>query len=236
MEAIILAGGYGRRLQSVIKDIPKPMADINGRPFLSYLVDHLSCQNIRKILLSVGYKHEIIKDYFGLKYKDLDIEYVIENEPLGTGGAIKKALRQIVEDNAVILNGDSFFDLDLQKMLHFHSRQGSKLTIAVKPMHGFDRYGTVVLEGNKVISFEEKSYRAFGYINCGVYIVAKKIFNTFKQFKDTFSFENDFLGKNVDIINPLAFIGDGYFIDIGIPDDYEKAKKDMKNLFKETAT
>ncbi|MCZ7621370.1 MAG: sugar phosphate nucleotidyltransferase, partial [Candidatus Kuenenia sp.] len=99
MEAIILAGGYGTRLQSVIKDIPKPMADINGRPFLSYLMDYLLCQNIRKILLSVGYKHEIIKNYFGLRYKNLDIEYVIEDKPLGTGGAIKEALKWVEGDD-----------------------------------------------------------------------------------------------------------------------------------------
>ena len=236
MEAIILAGGYGTRLQSIVRDVPKPMADINGRPFLSYVVDHLSCQNMRKILLSVGYKYEIIKNYFGLKYKNIDIEYVIENEPLGTGGAIKKALNQIDEDNAVVLNGDSFFDLDLQKMFHLHSTQGSRLTIAVKPMHRFDRYGTVVLEGNRVMSFEEKSSRVFGYINGGVYIVDKGIFNTFEQYNNSFSFEKDFLEKKVDIINPLAFIAEGYFIDIGIPDDYERAKKDMKNLFQETVT
>ncbi|WP_230410038.1 sugar phosphate nucleotidyltransferase [Candidatus Kuenenia stuttgartensis] len=174
MEAIILAGGYGTRLQSVIKDIPKPMADINGRPFLSYLMDYLLCQNIRKILLSVGYKHEIIKNYFGLRYKNLDIEYVIEDKPLGTGGAIKEALKWVEGDDVVVLNGDTFFYLELKKLIEFHLAQDAILTIAVKLMHNFDRYGTVVLKEGKIINFEEKTFKAAGYINGGVYVIKKR--------------------------------------------------------------
>ncbi len=231
MEAIILAGGYGTRLQSVIKDIPKPMVDINGRPFLSYLVDHLSCQNIRKILLSVGYKHEIIKNYFGLRYKNLDIEYVIEDKPLGTGGAIKEALKWVEGDDVVVLNGDTFFYLELKKLIEFHLAQDAILTIAVKLMHNFDRYGTVVLKEGKIINFEEKTFKAAGYINGGVYVVKKAIFKSFDMKRDKFSFEMDFLHKNIEKIKPIAFSSNSYFIDIGIPEDYKKAQKEIGLIF-----
>ncbi len=228
-----MAGGYGTRLQSVIKDIPKPMADINGRPFLSYLMDYLLCQNIRKILLSVGYKHEIIKNYFGLRYKNLDIEYVIEDKPLGTGGAIKEALKWVEGDDVVVLNGDTFFYLELKKLIEFHLAQDAILTIAVKLMHNFDRYGTVVLKEGKIINFEEKTFKAAGYINGGVYVIKKKIFESFDMKKDKFSFEMDFLHKNIEAIKPAAFSSDSYFIDIGIPEDYKKAQKEIGLIFKE---
>lgn len=230
MEAIILAGGFGTRLQKVVNDVPKPMADINGRPFLSYLMDYLSSQDISKVLLSVGYKYEIIKNYFGLKYKNLDIEYVIEAEPLGTGGALGKALKQTNENNVLVLNGDTFFNLDLKKLVDFHLAQNSILTLSLKPMHNFDRYGTAILKDNRVIGFEEKSFKIFGYINGGVYVLDRKIDEYFMQYSNNFSFEIDFLQKNILGSKPFAFISDSYFIDIGIPEDYEKAKRTL--LFK----
>lgn len=225
MEAIILAGGKGARLQSVVKDVPKPMADINGRPFLSHLLDYLSVQNINKIFLSVGYKHEIIMNYFGAQYKDMDIEYIIEEKPLGTGGAIKKALKLARGDEVITLNGDTFFNLDLEKMLGFHRAENSILTIAVKPMYDFERYGSVAIKDKRVVGFEEKSFKQSGYINGGIYIMNKAILKLLEQEHDIFSFEVDFLHKRINNICPFAFISDDYFVDIGIPEDYEKAKK-----------
>ena len=232
MQAIILAGGAGTRLKSLIKDVPKPMADISGRPFLCYLLDYLSVQNINKILLSVRYKHEVITDYFGIRYKDMDIEYVIDDKPLGTGGAIKKALGLTSGDEAVILNGDTFFNLDLGKMLGFHRAENSILTIAVKPMYNFERYGSVVIKDKRAIGFEEKSFKHFGYINGGIYIVNKALSKFFDHDKDVFSFEIDLLYKKIKDINPCAFISDDYFIDIGIPDDYKKAQRELDHILK----
>lgn len=232
MEAIILAGGAGRRLQSVVKDMPKPMADINGRPFLCYLLDYLSFQGITKILLSVGYKYEIIQDYFGLQYKTLDIRYVIEDKPLGTGGAIRKALELISGDEAVVLNGDTFFNLDLRKMVDFHHVENSILTIAVKPMHNFERYGTVIIKDSRVFGFEEKTFRQFGYINGGIYIIKKAVSEFFDYDRDAFSFEIDFLHKKIADTHPSAFISDSYFVDIGIPEDYRKAQEELDYILK----
>ncbi len=231
MEAIILAGGFGTRLQAVVKDAPKPMADINGRPFLSYLMDYLSNQGINKILLSVGYKYESIKNYFGPKYKNLDIEYVIEDEPLGTGGAIREALNYANGAEVIVLNGDTFFDVDLRRLFFFHHAHDSLLTIAVKPMRNFDRYGTVVLNNdNRVTGFEEKSLKDFGYINGGVCIMKREILDYLKQNGDNFSFEIDFLQRNINNIDSFALISDSYFIDIGIPEDYKKAQQELEHF------
>ena len=115
MEAIILAGGKGTRLQSVVSDVPKPMADVNGRPFLSYLLHFLSTKGVRKVVLSVGYKHEVISNYYSNCFENMSICYAIENEPLGTGGALVESLKQVTDSNVLLLNGDSFFDINLKK-------------------------------------------------------------------------------------------------------------------------
>ena len=230
MEAIILAGGRGTRLQSVIKDVPKPMADVGGRPFLAYIMDYLIGQNVNKALLSVGYKHEIISDYFGTQYKNLAIEYVIEDAPLGTGGAIREAIKKANGSDIAVLNGDSFFNVDLGRMFSFHCAHDSILTLAVKPMHNFSRYGTVVVEGDRVAGFEEKSPKGFGYINGGVYVIKTAVLECLRNNNNVFSFEIDFLQKSINNIAISAFISDGYFIDIGIPEDYEKAQQELKSV------
>jgi len=230
-EAIILAGGFGTRLQSVVKDVPKPMADINGKPFLHYLVCYLLNYGINKILFSVGYKHEIIRDYFSSRYKNIEIDYIVENEPLGTGGALKKAIESVSGDDFLILNGDTFFNIDLIKLSSLHLSKASILTLSLKPMSNFDRYGTVTIEGDRVTGFEEKSFRKFGYINGGVYAVNKEISKYLQRYNDKFSFEVDFLQKNIYNLKFTAFISDGYFIDIGVPEDYKKAQKELGGIF-----
>lgn len=233
MEAVILAGGFGTRLQSVITDVPKPMADIKGRPFLCYLMDYLSSYTITKIMLSVGYKYENITNYFGSRYKNIDIEYVIEEEPLGTGGAIKKALEQVKGKAVIVMNGDTFFNLDIKKFVDFHFGKDAMLTLAVKPMHNYDRYDSIIFENNKIIDFADKSFKSFGHINGGVYVLSKKILNYFGGFKKNFSFEMEFLRKTIHEITVYPFISDSYFIDIGIPEDYRKAQKELGLVFKE---
>ncbi|OGW31447.1 MAG: hypothetical protein A3J81_02870 [Nitrospirae bacterium RIFOXYB2_FULL_43_5] len=232
MEAIILAGGAGTRLRSLVKDVPKPMADINGKPFICYLLDYLAAYDVKKILLSVGYKYEAIKDYFGVQYKNMNIKYVIEDKPLGTGGALKKALMAAEGEEFMVLNGDTFFNIDLRKMIDFHHAEDSILTIAVKPMHDFDRYGAVNIKDSRVVGFEEKTFKRCGYINGGVYAMKKTISGFFDPDKDAFSFEVDFLHKKINNIRPFAFISDDYFIDIGMPDDYKKAQEELGPISK----
>jgi D-glycero-alpha-D-manno-heptose 1-phosphate guanylyltransferase len=226
METIILAGGFGTRLQSVVKDVPKPMAEVNGYPFLKYLFDYLKIYDIKKVILSVGYKQDIIKEYFKNSYLDIEIIYSSEDEPLGTGGAIKRALSFSNSDKVFILNGDTYFKIDLNKMLNRHIELNADITIATKNMQNFDRYGKVQVENNRIIKFEEKKFNKDGLINGGIYVINKDIFNNF-DLKERFSFESDFLQKYINELNIINSTFDEYFIDIGIPEDYKKAQIEM---------
>lgn len=218
MEAIILAGGFGTRLQSVVSDVPKPMAPINGKPFLEYILLYLKKYGINKVVLAVSYKKDIIKDYFKDSFYGIKIIYSEENEPLGTGGAIKHALENIENNNVYVLNGDTFFDFNISNM----SIKNSKIQIALKKMYDFDRYGCVCVNDLGIIkSFHEKKYTKSGYINSGIYLINKYIFEDF-NLNIKFSFEN-FLEENVKKLQIETIVGEGYFVDIGIPEDYKKA-------------
>lgn len=225
MEAIILAGGFGTRLQHVVNDVPKPMAPINEVPFLKYIFDQLSKYKVNKIILAVGYKSDVIINYFGNRYKEIDIIYSKEETPLFTGGAIKKALDFCKNKNVFIINGDTYFDINLNDMFDFHVKNKSNLTVAIKEMYNFDRYGTAELKDQQITKFHEKQAKSSGYINGGIYILNKEILNKFKLEK--FSFEQDFMEKKVSDLLIMGFKSKNYFIDIGVPDDYYKAQKDL---------
>lgn len=223
MEAIILAGGKGTRLQSVVKDVPKPMASINGRPFLDYLLKYLKKNQIKKVVLSVGYKKEVIKKYLNYRFEGVDIIYSIEDYPLDTGGAIKHALSYIESKEVFILNGDSFFNIDLSQL---NLQKGSKLILSLQKMQNFDRYGCVQLDNQgHITGFTEKKFTKSGYINSGVYLIRKDIFNGYNIGKK-FSFEN-FMQNNYSSLNATGKAFENYFIDIGIPADYEKAQTEI---------
>jgi len=229
-EAIILAGGLGTRLRKVVKDVPKPMADVNGRPFLEYLLRYLQQNGIEKVILSVGYKWEVIKAYFGDSFKGIEIVYGVENEPLGTGGGIKKSLSFVNSNDIFILNGDTFFNIDLKEFFAFHKKKRSVLSIALKAMRQFDRYGNVKIDdNNRIVSFEEKRYYESGLINGGIYLLNKDFFMDL-DWKDKFSFEKDFLEKYYKFYEFYGLPFDSYFIDIGVPEDYERAKRDFEEL------
>lgn len=229
MEAIILAGGFGRRLQTSVSDVPKPMADINGRPFLSYVLDYLANQHIKKVILSTGYKHESIEKYFGPQYNNLEITYVVEQVPLGTGGALKMALAYASEKNIAVLNGDTFFQVNLRNMYDFHIEKNALLTIALKPMRAFNRYGSVILNAGRIAAFEEKGFCESGYINGGLYFVKSDLSLLLEEEGESFSFETAFMERRTPGLNAFGFICDAYFVDIGTPEDYERAKTDLVN-------
>lgn len=229
MEAIVLAGGLGTRLRGVISDIPKPMADLNGRPFLSYILDYLDKYGIGRVILSTGYKHEIIEDFFGAKYKSMELVYQVENEPLGTGGAIKAALKKTISEEVFILNGDTYFQIDLHELNKLHKLNSADLSIALKPMQDFDRYGTVEAVQNRIIAFHEKKYTNDGTINGGIYLLNTNIFDNIKL-PGKFSFETEFLQLYINQLELYGFISDNYFIDIGIPEDYLRAQVDLGEI------
>jgi D-glycero-alpha-D-manno-heptose 1-phosphate guanylyltransferase len=231
--AIVLAGGLGTRLRSVISDLPKPMAPVCGRPFLHYIFLYLQKQGITDAVLSVGYKSEVIQDFFGEKYAGINILYAVEPEPLGTGGGIRQAMSLIGSD-AFVLNGDTFFDVDLAQLHEFYTKRSSDIALALKRMYHFDRYGTVGI-GNqdRVLQFQEKQYKTEGLINGGVYVLSKDLFSKVEEIEEAllpqkFSFEKDILEKH---LLPLHYYGkefEGYFIDIGVPEDYDRAQEDFK--------
>lgn len=224
MEAIVLAGGFGTRLKSVISDIPKPMAPVNGKPFLTYILDFLQKNDVTRVILAVGYMHQVIQKHFGDAYKNIELLYSIEDEPLGTGGAIKKALEITQEKSVYILNGDTFFDINLKEL---KLKQDSKLAMSLKQMKNFARYGSVEIDDDGCIkTFKEKVFTKQGYINGGIYLMTKDIFSAF-LLPYNFSFEK-FMEDNFKTLNISTKVFDDYFIDIGIPEDYEKAK----NIFK----
>lgn len=223
--AIILAGGLGTRLRSVVSEMPKCMAPVNQRPFLDYVIHDLQKNGITHFVFSVGYKSEAIIDHIQINYPQLQADFAIEESPLGTGGAIQHALSFVKEEQVVIVNGDTIFEVDLNKMAEEHVHTTANCTLALKPMTNFERYGVVrINEKNIVKGFEEKKYYSEGLINGGIYILNK---NTFLQhhFPAVFSFEKDYLEKYIEKESMQGFVSDAFFIDIGIPEDYERAQQ-----------
>ena len=227
-EAIILAGGFGTRLQTVVKDLPKPMAPVNGRPFLTYVLDYLIDYGYQRVVLSVGYLHEKIVDYFGKKYKTLEIDYAVEEEPLGTGGGILFAMSKCKTDNVLVLNGDTLFKADFAAFEQFHANQESLLSIVLRQVPDTSRYGSVNVDDNgRIIQFTEKANATGpGMINGGIYLINRQLFQKY-IFSSKFSFEKDLMEKFY--LQELFFgmPSDGYFIDIGIPEDYSRAQQEL---------
>lgn len=228
-EALILAGGLGTRLRSVVEDLPKAMAPVAGKPFLHFVIHHLQLQGIRRFIFSLGYKHEIIEEYLEKELAHLDYSIALESEPLGTGGGILLGCQMASEPNILICNGDTLFRLDVAALASFHLQHQSECTLALKPMNHFDRYGVVETDATgRVTSFQEKKPVASGAINGGVYALQLDAFLR-HHFSEKFSFEKDYLEANVS--NPdVKIFGmkqNAYFIDIGIPEDFAKANIEL---------
>ena len=220
-EAIILAGGFGTRLQSVVQDVPKPMADINGLPFLHYIFAWLKKEGIETAILSVGYKHEVIADYFGESYLGIDVKYSIEESPLGTGGAIKLALQKVVSPRCFVLNGDTYFNINLNDLAAIDA----PCVIAAKELTNFDRYGTLEVNQYGLIkAFNEKQPCKKGQINGGIYLIETSLFD--HVIADVFSFETSVLEPLSQKQQVYSVLFHTYFMDIGIPEDYTLFKKD----------
>jgi D-glycero-alpha-D-manno-heptose 1-phosphate guanylyltransferase len=227
MEAIIVAGGLGTRLRDEIADLPKCMAPIGIRPFLFYVINQLRMQGVTRFIFSLGYKHEYIETYLTSQFSRLEYECVIEEEPLGTGGAIRLALQKATQENVIVANGDTLFEADITKLVSLHTAKDADCTLALKPMQNFDRYGGVSIDDNNIITgFHEKQFYEDGLINGGIYVLNKNRFLA-ANYPQKFSFEKDFLAKKVTTGNIAGLPQYGYFIDIGIPEDYRKAQTDL---------
>lgn len=222
-EAIVLAGGFGTRLKDLLPGIPKCMAPVNGKPFLTYVLAYLEQQKINKVILSVGYLKDHIINYFGNTYRSLKIEYAIENEPLGTGGAIKYSMEQCIQDQVFVINGDTFFQVDLESMWLIHNQSAADITIAVKQLNDSSRYGLVETDGSgRITAFKEKEIQPGRFrINGGIYLVNKQSFRDIHEKR--FSLENDIFKVSCSSLILQSFESTQPFLDMGIPEDYARA-------------
>ncbi len=229
-EAIILAGGLGTRLRSAVPDLPKCLAPVGGIPFLSYVIDYFKAAGIEKFIFALGYKSEAFDDFLRTKFPAKNYQLSIEQEPLGTGGAIKLACRKTTEETVLVLNGDTFFRIRLDLLSGFHRQKGAQCTLSLKPMQNFDRYGVVEChEDHTIKKFREKKFYEKGLINGGVYALEVAAILE-APLPEKFSFEKDFLEKPSPGRRLSGLVQDAYFIDIGIPEDYERAQREVKEL------
>ena len=227
-EAIILAGGFGTRLRSVVSDLPKPMAPVAGRPFLSYLLDDLARQGYRHVVLATGYMHERVEEHYGHEYRGIALDYARELTPLGTGGAIVNGMQHCTEKHVTVLNGDTLFRVDHTPLLDTDSGSG-RLALLLRHVPDAGRYGAVEVNNEGLVTrFREKDPLAgAGLINAGIYRMQHSLLDNHPA-GEQFSFEKE-------VLQPLhepvrAFAVDGYFIDIGIPDDYRRAQTELPQL------
>lgn len=227
-EAIILAGGLGTRLRSVVPDLPKCMAPVNGKPFVAYVIDGLRRQGIERFVFALGYKSEAFDEFLKTVLSENEYAVSLEDEPLGTGGAVRLAANLTPGENVLVTNGDTLFKADIQEVAAFHESNSAECTLSLKPMKNFDRYGAVELDAeSRVKNFKEKQYFAEGMINGGIYLLNVSLFQK-KPFSEKFSFEKDYLEKYYGYGNIYGIAQDAYFIDIGIPEDYERAQNELK--------
>jgi len=226
MQAVVLVGGLGTRLRPVVSDVPKPMAPIRGRPFLAYLLDSLERQGITEAILAVGYLRDVLMECFGEKHGDLRLRYSVEESPLGTGGAVAQAFRAVRQWPAFVVNGDTFLELDFQAMRQAHEAAGAGMSMALAPVADAARYGRAVVEDGRVVDFEAAGRAGPGLINAGVYLFSADLLAA-AGLPASFSLEKDFLQPNLSEIRPLAFDRTGYFIDIGVPEDYQRAQREL---------
>ncbi len=218
MEVIVLAGGLGTRLRSVVHEIPKCLAPVAERPFLGYLLDWLAAQGAEHVVFSVGYLKEQVISYLQDNPWPFAYDFAVEETPLGTGGGIRLALGLCRENHVFVVNGDTFYPVELTAMPF-----DKPITLALKPMKDFDRYGEVELNNNIVTAFQEKKHCEEGVINGGVYAIDRSGLDL-GSLPEKFSFEKEVLEPGAAIGQIGGWVSNAYFIDIGIPEDYGKAQ------------
>ncbi len=222
--AIILAGGLGTRLRTVVPDKPKVLAPVAGRPFVTYLLDQLARTGIRRVVMSTGHLAEQFADAIGLEYRGLEIAYAQEPEPLGTGGAIKFAGSHVDSPQVLVMNGDSYFDADLAAYMQWHRAGGQDASLLLVEVPDASRFGTVELkaDGVHVAAFLEKQPNEVpGHINAGVYLLRAEMLDEIPAGKC--SIERDVFPRWLGERDVRAWVTDGDFIDIGVPDDFQRS-------------
>ena len=222
--AVILAGGLGTRLRSVVSDRPKVMAEISGKPFLAYLLDQVLAAGVKETVLCSGYMAEKIEQFFGNSYKSMHLSYSVETEPLGTGGAIRLALPFIKTDTVLVMNGDSYLNVNISEYIEPFLGQTSPAALFLTKMENASRYGSVKIKKDKTVAFfEEKSDNAEpGWINAGIYLLKRSLITEIPEGK-FYSLERE-LFPYLAGTKLHGFCTNGKFIDIGTPESYRSAE------------
>lgn len=222
MEAIILAGGFGTRLRSVLPNLPKPMAPIGEKPFLQILLEKLSEEKVKKVILSLHFMASKIQDYFGSNFLGMEIEYLVEKTPLGTGGAIRMCLENCKEEKVFVFNGDTYLDISLENLTRLWDQRQGPILVG-RYVDDLSRYGALEIKDGFVEGISEKASVGAGLINAGCYVLPRNLFDSFSSYTK-FSFEQDFLQDYFKKKHFVFFEAKGSFIDIGIPEDYVRAQ------------
>ena len=227
-DCIILCGGLGKRLQGVVSDVPKVMAQVNGRPFLDYLVEYLKSQRFERIVLCTGYKADLVEKYYREHDFGVTIDFSTENKPLGTGGAVRNAQAIISSDPFFVLNGDSFCSADFQAFFDFHKNKKSLASLLVSRVQKGKDFGCLRLDEEcQIVDFQEKNEGSGErLVNAGIYCFNQEVFSCMPD-KKTFSLENDLFPS----LLGNRFYGhrvDREFMDIGTPQRYESVKQKLK--------
>jgi D-glycero-alpha-D-manno-heptose 1-phosphate guanylyltransferase len=216
-------------LAAKLNGVPKAMAPVAGRPFLEILLNQLKRAGCTRAVLSVGHLHAVIQSHFGESFNGMRVEYAIEDVPLGTGGAIRAALGHITEKSVLVLNGDTFLDAAYADLMRFHEAEGAGLTMAITHRADVARYGGVIVSGGRITGFEEKGRIGEGWINAGAYAMEKDL-RWPEALAEKFSFETDFLATEIGRIAPAAYEVDGFFLDIGVPEDLDRAQRELADF------
>ena len=222
-EAIVLAGGFGTRLRGIVDDVPKPLAPVAGRPFLAWLLDRLAAGGMRRCILATGYLSELIEERIGRRWQGMDIAYSLEPAPLGTGGAIRLAAKQLQGDAAHVLNGDTWLEYDPAALEAAARESNAPMAIALARVEDVARYGAVDIDHGRVSGFREKGEAGPGWINAGCYFLGADALAALPA-RDAFSFEQEVLQPRVQAGAVAAFTVTAGFIDIGVPEDYARAQ------------
>jgi dTDP-glucose pyrophosphorylase len=226
MKAVILAGGFGTRLKSVVGDVPKPMASIAGKPFLEHQIRFLRRYGVKEIIIAVHHMADMIKSYFGTGHRwEVNITYSEEDVPLGTAGAIKNA-EKYIDNTFIVMNGDSHSNFNLDKFIEFHRLKRSTSSLLLTRTNDPSHFGSVVIFEDKIMEFRERGTGGESMINAGVYLFEPKIFDYIDKDKNV-SLEKDVFPKLIRDGQLCGVEHGGYFIDIGRPETYAKFKQDV---------
>ena len=226
MDAVVLAGGFGTRLRSVVPDLPKPMAPVAGRPFLEILLIMLARKGVRRAVLSLGYQADVIVRHFGSNFNGIELSHEIETEPLGTGGALRAALARCENEAALVVNGDTFLDLELDDLRTRWQAQRQPLIVG-REVPDTARFGRLDINGTRLQGFAARGAGGPGVINMGHYVLPLGIFSAQSNLPKQFSFEADFLAPQAAALGFEVFVTEGLFIDIGVPQDYARAQTEL---------